>query len=525
MLGLASCQNDPEGFDVTVNGEVSTKVTVNLADATGTRAVAGTDSAKSGLANLNIVENDKYTIRYILRVFDVNETAKVFEPVYTDEKTASFDVRLVPGRDYNFVVWADIVSENNPGDLHYNTEDFPIVTLNDTWTAMDETRDAFTCVESVTGFNATTSINITLTRPFAKLRVVTNDLAELFGDNKQPTTATVKYTTAHYNEFNALEGKVVIDETKKSNINHENYTIESYGDNEENKSMVLFTDYFFAIDNQQEAISFSLEVKDAAGEPMRTTHFNTNIPVQRNFLTTITGNVLTDGNKVNVDIDDNFGENNENQIERDVWDGESMVAPLDENNDNIYEIERPSELAWLAAAVNGTLTEEYTRSGVAANDFAGKTFRLTQDINLNNEPWTPIGDANHIFKGTFDGQGHTITNLVVNGGTNNNQGLFGVTHDGEIKNFTLVNAKVSGCLNVAVVCGQPYTSKYTNITVKGHVEVNGMAYVGGVGGKDAYADWTNVTVKVDETSYVKAISKENGKEYRTYVGGVVGFQR
>ena len=50
-----------------------------------------------------------------------------------------------------------------------------------------------------------------------------------------------------------------------------------------------------------------------------------------------------------------------------------------------------------------------------------------------------------------------------------------------------------------------------------------MSYVGGVGGKNAYADWTNVTVNVDETSYVKAISTENGIAYRTYVGGVVGF--
>ncbi|MBR6759817.1 MAG: hypothetical protein IKM03_05505, partial [Alistipes sp.] len=71
--------------------------------------------------------------------------------------------------------------------------------------------------------------------------------------------------------------------------------------------------------------------------------------------------------------------------------------------------------------------------------------------------------------------------------------------------------------------GNPYTSKYTNITVKGHVEVNGMAYVGGVGGKNAYANWTNITVNVDETSYVKANSVENGTAYRTYVGGVVGF--
>ena len=526
MLGLASCQNDPEGFDVTVDGEVSTKVTVNLADDSGTRATAGTDSTKSGLTNLNIADNDKYTIRYILRVFDVNETAKVFDPVYTDEKTVSFDVRLVPGRDYNFVVWADIVSEDNPGDLHYNTEYFPIVTLNNTWTAMDETRDAFTCVETVTGFNATTPINITLTRPFAKLRVVTNDLAELFGDNKQPTTATVKYTTAHYNAFNALEGKVIGD-SKNRDIKHEDYIIKSYGDNVENQSMVLFTDYFFA-KTEQEAIQFTLSVVDGNNNPMRTTYFNTDIPVKRNYLTTITGNVLTDGNKVNVEIEDEFG-NSENPNDPpfyiELWDGESIDEPSVSADGNIYEIERPSELAWLAAAVNGTLTEDYTRSAVAANDFEGKTFILTENIDLDNKPWTPIGDANnHIFKGTFNGNGKIIKNLVVNG--NKNQGLFGKTGgNARFENVVIENAKVSGRLNVGALVGEPEGATAENIQLLGHVEVNGFAYVGGVAGKHVTADWNNITVDVDETSYVKAHSIENGTAYRSYVGGVVGFMQ
>ena len=175
--------------------------------------------------------------------------------------------------------------------------------------------------------------------------------------------------------------------------------------------------------------------------------------------------------------------------------------------------------------------EIYTANGLKAfaelvnggESYKGKTVSLANDIDLNNVEWTPIGTSSNIFKGTFDGQGNTVKNLVVNGGSESNKGLFGVTHDGEIKNLVVENAKVSGRLNVAVVAGTPYTSKYTDITVKGHVEVNGMAYVGGVGGKNAYADWTNITVNVDETSYVNANSVENGTAYRSYVGGVCGF--
>ena len=153
--------------------------------------------------------------------------------------------------------------------------------------------------------------------------------------------------------------------------------------------------------------------------------------------------------------------------------------------------------------------------------YAGKTVMLGADIDLANMEWTPIGTGAGFF-GTFDGNGKTISNLKVTG-NKSTVGLFANTYNGEIKNLTVENATVSGYLNVGVVAGNPYTSKYTNITVKGHVEVNGMSYVGGVGGKNAYANWTNITVDVDDTSYVKAISTEDGIAYRTYVGGVVGF--
>ena len=158
----------------------------------------------------------------------------------------------------------------------------------------------------------------------------------------------------------------------------------------------------------------------------------------------------------------------------------------------------------------------------SGNTYKGKTVILGADIDLANMEWTPIGNSTNKFQGTFDGNGHTISNLKITSGKSN-VGLFGFTTDGEIKNLTVENATVTGYLNVGVVAGTPYTSKYTNITVTGHVEVNGFAYVGGVGGKSAYADWTNITVDVDETSYVKAVSTDADGAWRTYVGGVIGF--
>ena len=172
-----------------------------------------------------------------------------------------------------------------------------------------------------------------------------------------------------------------------------------------------------------------------------------------------------------------------------------------------YTIKNLAELIWFAEDVN------------AGNKYQGKVVQLTADIDLKSEPWTPIAQ----FNGTFDGNGKTISNLVVNGEGKSNQGFFARTDNGEIKNLTINNATVKGRLAVGVVAGVPYTSKYTNIKVTGNVVVEGMAYVGGVGGRNAYANWTGITVDVNDGSYVKATSTEDGTAYRTYVGGVIGF--
>ena len=168
------------------------------------------------------------------------------------------------------------------------------------------------------------------------------------------------------------------------------------------------------------------------------------------------------------------------------------------------------------------------------DSWKGQAVILLADIDLANVAWTPIGNTVTKFEGTFDGKDHTIKNLTINTPDKSNVGLFGYTVGGEIKNLTVENANVTGYLNVGVVAGTPYTSKYTNISVVGHVEVKGFAYVGTVGGKNAYADWTDIVVDVDDTSYVKADSVQYDPEseyadangnvaYRTYVGGVVGF--
>ena len=193
-----------------------------------------------------------------------------------------------------------------------------------------------------------------------------------------------------------------------------------------------------------------------------------------------------------------------------IWSGDTDDTWAD-SEETEYVITTAEELAGFANLVN------------AGNTFKGKTVKLGANIDLMGAEWEPIGNSGVSFQGTFDGQGNTIYNLFVNKEGASFVGLFGNTTVGTIKNLNIHNATVKGRLNVGVVAGNPYTTKYENITLTGLVQVEGMSYVGGVGGKNAYADWTDITVDAVDGSYVKADSVENGTAYRTYVGGVVGF--
>ena len=89
VLGLASCQTEPEGFDVNVGGEVDTVVTVNIPEAE-TRA----NNSGIGIFENGILESDDYTMRYIFQVYYRAENGTVTKSTerqvkYTDGTSVS----------------------------------------------------------------------------------------------------------------------------------------------------------------------------------------------------------------------------------------------------------------------------------------------------------------------------------------------------------------------------------------------------------------------------------------------------
>ena len=300
ILGMVSCQtNFDDGVEVDANGEAAVTLQVGLPEDV-TRAVSYGDSGIGAIGNLDL-END-WDIRYILEVYDSNGVlAKTRIVNREDENTeTTFSLRLIPGRKYRFVVWADFIPESQvgEGDYHYNTNDIHCILLNHAQLLNDESRDAYTGYVDVDNFKSSSSISLTLKRPFAKLRVVTTDMAHLY---TQLVSSKVVYTSKIYTQFNAYESKK-IEGSEVSGL--EKTVVYSDYDYSETGDKTLFADYFFG--SEDDRVMFTLDVTDNTSYDIPTVNFNTNIPVNRNHLTTVKGNILTDANDITVTIEENF---------------------------------------------------------------------------------------------------------------------------------------------------------------------------------------------------------------------------
>lgn len=162
---------------------------------------------------------------------------------------------------------------------------------------------------------------------------------------------------------------------------------------------------------------------------------------------------------------------------------------VEESQDGVYEISNVSQLVWFANQVN------------SGNSFKGKTVKLTNDIDLNNEPWTPIGDVNtkNHFSGTFDGNNMTISNLNVKV-EDGAAGLFGsVQNCLEIKNLKIKNAVLE-------------SNHYAGAIV-GWMQENGSVNTSKIVG--CSVDGVKIKVSPNETT--------NGYDNGDKAGGIVGY--
>ena len=160
-----------------------------------------------------------------------------------------------------------------------------------------------------------------------------------------------------------------------------------------------------------------------------------------------------------------------------------------------------------------------------SNSFSGKTFVLTNDIDLSSvSNWIGIGGDSY-FAGTFDGQGHTISNLtMVNDARSTGKAGYGglfigaqhavfkdVTLDGF--NITVLNDDSAGSSVGALVGNTSSSTKITNVVAKNFsIIVNGgNTNLGGIVGQ---LNGTIENCSVEKGTMSGA--------WTGYAGGVVG---
>ena len=428
VLGLASCQNDFEGGGIATGGEVDFRLTVDaheLATRAGENGQPDTQSERNsafgaidylqGAGNETDDRQDwrDFDLRYTLEVYDkaADYTGKTpvkdrqviikdsYEPVV-------FELRLIPKREYHFVVFADFVAEGSAGldsDAQLKVDglrhkigstlaEIEVIGEN----INDEAGDAYFATKDITVESSATQ-DIVLKRPYGKLRVIATDLAEL-NLNVHPASVSVEYEVFNPNSFNAVTGTIggqyttakrfvstFVNEVRDNMASHYYNTgydakkATALNGTERHTHMTLFTDYILAIPNGQGSVHFTMRVNDGKGGLIKETEFFTEIPIERNHLTTIIGNVLTTATEIEVRVDDNF----------------ANVDDDDTTNDHNFTL--------LEALMNGgkfTLTEDMT---------------ITEPTNLKGDAIIDLNGRTLNYVASKDDNKHAIMTRVENG--------------------------------------------------------------------------------------------------------------
>ena len=466
-LCFVACQNDAVE-SVSNSDLVDVVLTVDAPEMGITRGLdgdqqVGRNSALGAIDFFNDADWAKYDVRYILEVYAENEDG-TGEPIYRErlvnclDKYAptTFALRLVPERTYKFVVFADFVADGNHtkvepaaklaiADWYYDTSDLRNITIKsdaDGFDAMNEARDAYFITKNVKV--STTGLNepLTLTRPFAKLRVIATDLDYITGYAK-PGYVEVKYHTEKViKSFNAVNGKLSTDEltederTFKFNVQKDAPYTDGY--DKESTNQTLFADYLLAVEGEQTTVNFTMDVYEKeGGQPIHSHDFNTQIPIQRNHLTTIIGDLLTTQANITIKIDDNFkdefvrGWGDDNATTINVWNAGELNADGDYtfvvNGENDFKVtvngaavknqkltagdyvlaEDAKEGAELTFTVEELQANETTRALTAVKVIGGtmnvqsldENYKITLDLVLEFSENKDVRHAIYVYEG------------------------------------------------------------------------------------------------------------------------------
>ena len=393
-----------------------------------------------------------------------------------ENKRASIDFDLLQDQEFTVIFWAQVKDAG-----HYDLGDLRTIKVATSVMGNDETRAAFYARYDFSTYEHKDHV-VTLKRPFAQLNLLTTaeSLTPVQTGQTQGYTIDVKKSEVVVaglaDTFNTLTGLAPEGEAK--------FVFQMADTPEEQGQETLVVNgkayhyvsmnYFF-VPQDEKLVDIKYTVSTDKGDIKNEI---VSVPVKENYRTNVIGNLLTKESTFEIVVDADF----DGQELVEVWDQREVSEPA-KNAEGQYVISTASELAWLSAAVNGTLPVVETRATEVPEKktFAGETFVLLEDIDLENVAWNPIGNVKGSnkeqytwnFKGTFDGNGHVIKNLKVNNA--NVAGLFGYMTQGTVKNLTIEGFELDAEHYAGAIVGWNEGSKTVieNCTVlKGDIELS-----------------------------------------------------
>lgn len=278
VFALSSCAREV-AMDVVVGDAVPCAVSVGVDPET-----------RADVESLQALLGTTHELRYVLEIYDVvyeGNTEKSAtrlgeqQVVYSSDLSVVFAVKLPPTRNYQFVVWADIVAKRTdetpvPINGYYKTDDLSEVKV--VGCANSDLGDAFSGVADVRDYSSSSTIHLSLKRPFAKLRIVDTDGIT----NAEATRMRVSYSSSFPATFNVRTGTM-------SSVN----ALQSYSVNLNSSvqgEQTLFTDFIF-VGNEDTTLTVSINFYNANSIEVCSREFR-DIAIARNKITTIKGGII-----------------------------------------------------------------------------------------------------------------------------------------------------------------------------------------------------------------------------------------
>ena len=451
----ASCQQEnlePEQMAGTV------KFTVEAPGAMATKTIA--DGMNVDEVHYEVYKNVEGVDHALL---DPDSEPMAKGVVAMENKKANITLDLLQDQEYTVIFWAQV-----EGAGHYDTSDLRCVAFEGEVDANDESRAAFFKRFDFDTYEHKDYPNIILRRPFAQLNLLTTmeslkpvSTGQTSGyeiDAKESEIIVTGLATS----FNTVDGVgIAYDQplTFAMAATPEEQGQATLAVNGKDYHYVSMNYMFVPVDAEDGSAIVELKY-EIVTDKGSIKHEIASVPIRENYRTNVIGNLFTKESKFEIIVDAEF----DGQNIVDVWDGREVSEPA--IVEGKYVISTAAELAWLAAAVNGTLPPVAV-DGVAQptpgpQKFSGKTFMLLEDINLANPSieipttWTPIG-ATGKFEGTFDGNGKTIYGLKVVAEGKASAGLF--ANAKYVKNLTVDGAQITGQYKTGVIVGDGLCSR------------------------------------------------------------------